>query len=593
MSGGDVEDVTMEEESSIPQEVRYPEEVADSVTPPGNILKCVRLIRAARERALAVIANSKMSKQVKEDIEKEWEQIHETVEILASDTLHHPEIPEGLMKEVRDTLTQRGIDSVEDWKELKETIKAKCSKETSRELQEMIPGKPNKQETGIQTISSTCQDALFQEGSCQTGPRFVHSWKKHGTGPQPTTSAQEDQGAAANIQLVNYLRAMTCADPGVYKGSKGENFQEFLRKFKRKYENVIHCEETLVEILADDHLAGRAKNVFSSLPPIVRKRSMISIIPIRLLARAQQRGYDVDSLRVVPESELKPVFDASNNRMYFKGAAYIEVEIEKGQRETIAFHLSAEKDAETIIGTNALSKLGIEVFVNGEKSEDKKAKMKENKKNKVVVTKRLYIPPSNTALVQVKCEDDTKSLTERVIWPSERGVEPGVYTVENQNTTIPVFNNSTEPLLLKKGQNVGHWETDKWHEQWEDLNPLLADRADNELSETERLQKLEELLAANTESQVLDEEVRDLIRQYPDTFSISDRELTQTDLVKMTIDTGDCAPIRMKARPVPLGLRSKLKELLADLLERKVIEHSKSEWAFPIVLVEKKDGSIR
>lgn len=49
----------------------------------------------------------------------------------------------------------------------------------------------------------------------------------------------------------------------------------------------------------------------------------------------------------------------------------------------------------------------------------------------------------------------------------------------------------------------------------------------------------------------------------------------------------------MKTRPFLLGIRKKLKELLEDLQKRKIIEKSSSEWAFPIVLVEKKDGSLR
>ncbi|VDL83075.1 unnamed protein product [Nippostrongylus brasiliensis] len=53
-------------------------------------------------------------------------------------------------------------------------------------------------------------------------------------------------------------------------GSRGsrrtpkENFNEFLRKFERKYETVIESEATLIDILADDYFAGRAKNIFTS-----------------------------------------------------------------------------------------------------------------------------------------------------------------------------------------------------------------------------------------------------------------------------------------------------------------------------------------
>ncbi|KAK6031471.1 zinc knuckle [Ostertagia ostertagi] len=96
---------------------------------------------------------------------------------------------------------------------------------------------------------------------------------------------------------------------------------------------------------------------------LVDTGSMISIIPIEIVARAQDRGFDVDSLSVVPKSKLKPVFDASNNEMDFMGAVYIQVETEGGRSELIAFHISPAKEAEVIIGTNALNKLGVEVSI--------------------------------------------------------------------------------------------------------------------------------------------------------------------------------------------------------------------------------------
>ncbi|KAK6033860.1 zinc knuckle [Cooperia oncophora] len=61
-------------------------------------------------------------------------------------------------------------------------------------------------------------------------------------------------------------------------------------------------------------------------------------------------------IMVVQKSRLKPVFDASNNKKDFVGAVHIEVEMDSGNTEMIAFHISADKEAEAIIGANALKK---------------------------------------------------------------------------------------------------------------------------------------------------------------------------------------------------------------------------------------------
>ena len=49
----------------------------------------------------------------------------------------------------------------------------------------------------------------------------------------------------------------------------------------------------------------------------------------------------------------------------------------------------------------------------------------------------------------------------------------------------------------------------------------------------------------------------------------------------------------MKTRLVPSGIRMELIEILQDLEKRSIIMNSSSKWTFPIVLVEKKDGSLR
>ena len=59
------------------------------------------------------------------------------------------------------------------------------------------------------------------------------------------------------------------------------------------------------------------------------------------------------------------------------------------------------------------------------------------------------------------------------------------------------------------------------------------------------------------------------------------------------INTGDHSPIRQAPRRTPFTLRKKIEEMVDDMLEKEVIQPSKSPWASPVVLVTKKDGSAR
>ena len=85
------------------------------------------------------------------------------------------------------------------------------------------------------------------------------------------------------------------------------------------------------------------------------------------------------------------------------------------------------------------------------------------------------------------------------------------------------------------------------------------------------------------------EELRDqfylLLLANADVFSNDDHP-GRTNLVKHHIDTGSSPPIRQPVRRVAPHKRE-------DMLDRKIIQPSSSPWASPIVLVPKKDGSVR
>ena len=86
---------------------------------------------------------------------------------------------------------------------------------------------------------------------------------------------------------------------------------------------------------------------------------------------------------------------------------------------------------------------------------------------------------------------------------------------------------------------------------------------------------------------------KDTITRNIDLFSKSETDLGKTNLVKMTLDTGDSAPIKQKPYKTPFSLRPEVEKHIDDLLTANLIRPSTSPWASPIIVVPKKDGGSR
>ena len=84
-----------------------------------------------------------------------------------------------------------------------------------------------------------------------------------------------------------------------------------------------------------------------------------------------------------------------------------------------------------------------------------------------------------------------------------------------------------------------------------------------------------------------------LLLEYHDLFAEGSQDLGQTGRVQHKINTGTAPPIRQQVRRIPQFRRQEAKKLLDDMLGRNVIQPSNSPWASPVVLVPKKDGSLR
>ena len=88
-------------------------------------------------------------------------------------------------------------------------------------------------------------------------------------------------------------------------------------------------------------------------------------------------------------------------------------------------------------------------------------------------------------------------------------------------------------------------------------------------------------------------QLKDLLYLYKDVFSISEFDLGRTSTVKHQIRLKDNIPFKQRHRRIPPAMYNEVKRHLEELQIAGIIRQSMSPWSSCIVLVRKKDGSLR
>ena len=156
---------------------------------------------------------------------------------------------------------------------------------------------------------------------------------------------------------------------------------------------------------------------------------------------------------------------------------------------------------------------------------------------------------------------------------------------------LRILNPSKDPLTLHKDCHIADLEPVIMHSNsGHHVSSLTTENLPSHLPE--HLRKLLEESCNN-----LDENQKDklthLLLKYHHCFSSSSQDLGMTDLTEHTIDTGNSRPIKQPPRRIPLAKMSEVDKEMQDMVEKGVIEQSDSPWSSPVVLVRKKDNSLK
>ena len=182
--------------------------------------------------------------------------------------------------------------------------------------------------------------------------------------------------------------------------------------------------------------------------------------------------------------------------------------------------------------------------------------------------------------------------------PGEKLLFTAKSLVEGRGTFVPVevLNPTEEDICLYRHTNLGVVTRVAEHDVLHTLEtkPTLecAESAHQDVQLPEEVQKLIDGAEADlSEAQKI--KIKDLLQDNLDVFATKDKPFGRTDLVKHRIVTETDVPIKQPVRRPPLHLRTEAKNEVQKMLENEIIEPSDSPWASPVVLVRKKDGSLR
>lgn len=85
-------------------------------------------------------------------------------------------------------------------------------------------------------------------------------------------------------------------------------------------------------------------------------------------------------------------------------------------------------------------------------------------------------------------------------------------------------------------------------------------------------------------------QLEDLLKQYPEPLR---EKPGRTNRIEHTIPLNNSRPIRQSPYRLPAAYRNEVEQELEEMLQHGVIEPTTSPWASPMVIVRKKDGTVR
>ncbi|ROT79842.1 hypothetical protein C7M84_001466 [Penaeus vannamei] len=212
-----------------------------------------------------------------------------------------------------------------------------------------------------------------------------------------------------------------------------------------------------------------------------------------------------------------------------------------------------------------------------------------------IVTTNLTLPPFTDSMVPVRVTstDGTALITPDGIRVKGLCALPAIYEVTNGTSALRLINATCTPVRLHRGTRVCDCEVTGLPvvEVEPPITPVCNTSATTSAPDAPGP---EETLCEFPPMDFAEDVLRRLLKEFPSLLPTKDRPLGRTDVLRHRIDLiPDTKPIYIPSYRIPHSCRAAFKEATDALLAQGIIEPSQSPWSAPMLLVPKKDGSLR
>ncbi|CAG4929464.1 unnamed protein product [Parnassius apollo] len=205
--------------------------------------------------------------------------------------------------------------------------------------------------------------------------------------------------------------------------------------------------------------------------------------------------------------------------------------------------------------------------------------------------KKIVLPPRSETIVPVSLPRNAGQAHRCVLVERVNNDLPWKVARTLVRTTdisgVRVLNLCDREQIIEKGTLIGTCEEMDWLRRCQYISSGTPSK-DAETRVTTLLEDCRSVLSPNELVKT-----KKLLLKYADVFSSNDADIGKTGLIQHKINTGEELPIRQRPRRLPVAREKEVETMIEGMVKDGVIEPSSSPWCSPVVLVKKKDGSMR